>query len=158
VLAGVVCAALMEPAAALAHRRVMHRGGWRWHRSHHIARRGTFEKNDLFPVVAAASTIAVMAAASAADRRTVVAAGAGVSTYGLLYGLVHDVCVHGRLTGGEAVLPGRWLRWVAASHGVHHRTGGAPYGFLVPIVPARFRAATATLRGVGTRARVVNTS
>ena len=45
-----------------------------------------------------------------ARRPRVLAAGAGVSAYGLLYALVHDVCVHGRLSGGRPLLPGRWLR------------------------------------------------
>lgn len=154
-LIALVAALAMEPFAALAHRAMMHRPlGWRWHRSHHARRGRRWEANDLFPVVFAAATIVVMALGGEEVRW----AGAGVAAYGLAYALVHDVCIHGRLTGGRPLIAGRWLRWVARSHAVHHRTGGAPYGFLVPIVPARFRAATASLRVVGTRARAANTS
>jgi beta-carotene 3-hydroxylase len=154
-LAAVAAALMMEPVAALTHRAVMHRPvGWRWHRSHHRPRHRGFEANDLFPAVFAAVTIGVMAAGGTQVR----AAGAGIAAYGLAYALVHDVCVHGRLTGGRPLLPGRWLRWVATAHAVHHRTGRAPYGFLAPIVPRSERAATATLRRVDTRARTVKTS
>ena len=85
-------------------------------------------------------------------------AGAGVAAYGIAYAVVHDVCIHGRLTGGRPIVRGRWLRHVAAAHAVHHRWGETPYGFLVPIVPARFRTATASFRAVGTRARLEKTS
>lgn len=155
VIITVVAAMAMEPIAALTHRALMHRPlGWRWHRSHHRGRRGRVERNDLFPVVFASVTIGAMAAGGPFVR----AAGVGIALYGLAYAVVHDVCVHGRLTGGRPVLPIPWLRKVAAAHAVHHRTGRAPYGFLVPIVPASERAATASLRGVGTRARAENTS
>jgi beta-carotene 3-hydroxylase len=156
-LAAVTLAA-SEPAAALAHRAVMHGSGWRWHRSHHRARRGGWEDNDRFPLVFAALTMAAMVVGRSTGRERLVAAGAGVTGYGLLYLLVHDVGVHGRLSGGSPILPGRWLRRLGRAHAVHHRTGEAPYGFLVPIVPARHRAAVASLRPVETRALVENTS
>jgi beta-carotene 3-hydroxylase len=155
-----VSVVLSEPAAALSHRLVMHRrAGWRWHRSHHVRRRTRFEANDRFPLLFAGMTIAAMAFGQARGHRRLVAAGAGVTTYGLLYALVHDVGVHGRLTGGRPVLPGPWMRWVGRRHAVHHHTGAAPYGFLLPIAPPpRYRAAVTSLRGVETRARVANTS
>ena len=59
-LAAVTLAA-SEPAAALAHRAVMHGSGWRWHRSHHRPRRGGWEDNDRFPVLFAALTMGAMA-------------------------------------------------------------------------------------------------
>jgi beta-carotene 3-hydroxylase len=150
--------AASEPAAALTHRLVMHRAGWGWHRSHHRPRRGAFEDNDRFPLLFAALTIVTIAAGRVTNRPRLVAAGAGATGYGVLYLLVHDVGVHGRLSGGRAVLPGRWLERLGRAHFVHHRTGAAPYGFLLPIVPARHRAAVASLRPVETRALVSNTS
>jgi beta-carotene 3-hydroxylase len=154
-LIALVAAVAMESFAALSHRALMHRPvGWRWHRSHHAARGRTWEANDRFPLVFATVTVVVMALGSNDVRW----AGAGVAAYGLAYVIVHDVCIHGRLTRGRPLIAGRWLRWVARSHEVHHRTGRAPYGFLVPIVPSRFRVATDSLRPVDTRARVENTS
>ncbi len=154
-----VSAVLSEPAAALAHRLVMHRPrGWRWHRSHHLPPHTQWEDNDRFPLLFAGLTIMTMTYASARGRHRLLGAGAGVAVYGALYVLVHDVAVHGRVTDGRPVLPGGWLRWVAARHAVHHRTGAAPYGFLFPIEPPRYQAAVTSLRTIGTRARVENTS
>jgi beta-carotene 3-hydroxylase len=61
--------------------------------------------------------------------------GAGVTAYGVAYIVVHDLYIHERL----GRLPGaglRYIRWVADAHGVHHRSGRGPYGFLLPRVPS----------------------
>ncbi len=56
-----VSAVLSEPAAALAHRLVMHRPrGWRWHRSHHLPLHTRWEDNDRFPLLFAGLTIMTM--------------------------------------------------------------------------------------------------
>lgn len=150
--------AAMEVGAARIHRSLMHGPGWGWHRSHHSRRQGRLQTNDRYPVVFATATATIMVVATVAGWGLLFAAAAGVTAYGLAYALVHDVCVHGRLTGGRPVLPGRWLRWVADCHAVHHRWGRAPYGFLAPIVPSRYRSAVETLRYEGTRTRAENTS
>jgi beta-carotene 3-hydroxylase len=41
----------MEGVAWFTHKYVMHGFMWVWHRSHHSARNGVFEKNDLFAFV-----------------------------------------------------------------------------------------------------------
>ncbi len=134
--------ALMEPAVAVTHRAVMHRRlGWAWHRSHHRrsrrpgalpAERAGMERNDLFPAVFALATIVLMAiGARSAGERPLLWAGCGITAYGACYLVVHDGFVHGRL----GRLPGarsRYARWVTARHVEHHRTGRAPYGFLLP--------------------------
>jgi beta-carotene 3-hydroxylase len=130
----VVAALAMEPMAALLHRVVMHAVGWGWHRSHHQRRVGVLERNDLFPLVFAGLTIAVMAAGAAGGRPDLIAAGAGVTAYGVAYLVVHDLCIHGRFVG-RPIGAGRYVRWVRSAHRVHHLYGVAPYGFLSPIVP-----------------------
>jgi beta-carotene 3-hydroxylase len=125
----------MEPAVAALHRRAMHGWAWGWHRSHHRRRRpARFEANDLFPVVFAVATIAVMAAGSAVEGlSSLLWIGAGVTAYGALYLVVHDLYIHerlGRLPGAGS----RYIRWVAGAHAVHHLTGREPYGFLVPVI------------------------
>ena len=165
---------VMEPVAALVHRSVMHRRGWGWHRSHHGRPRPGFEGNDGYPLVMAALTIAAMLAGRmVADLRPLLWIGAGVTAYGLAYVSVHDLLVHQRL-GRLPLADSRYVRWVAAAHGRHHDDGGAPYGFLAPLVPAVRRssrvrasgllrpisawAATRNLAVVGTRARREKTS
>lgn len=137
VLVAAAALVVMEPAVALVHRLVMHGPGWVWHRSHHRRPGPGLEANDLFPVVFAVATIAVMAVGSAVDGlASLLWTGAGVTAYGAAYLVVHDLYIHERL----GRLPGagtRYVRWVASAHAVHHRTGAAPYGFLVPRVPAQ---------------------
>ena len=131
----------MEPAVALVHRTLMHGpAAWRWHRSHHRPPRAALEANDLLPLGFAAATIVVMALGSAvAALGGLLWIGAGVTAYGVLYLVVHDLAIHRRL-GGAPGTGLRYVRWVAAAHAVHHRTGGAPYGFLLPVVPAAHRS------------------
>jgi len=122
----------MEPAVAAVHRWVMHGRGWAWHRSHHRWQGHRIEANDLYPVVFAAATIATMAVGAAIEGlAALVWVGAGVTGYGIAYLVVHDLFIHerlGRLPGARS----RYVRWVAAAHAVHHRSGRKPYGFLLP--------------------------
>ena len=142
----------MEGVSYLAHRFVMHGPGLGWHRSHHRDggnARGRLEKNDLYPVTFASITVLTMAlATSFPSLRTVFVAAIGVTLYGAAYLFVHDVYIHGRL-GRLPRLP--VLEWLANAHRVHHRTGGEPYGMLLPITAA-------TLRHVETLTRVEKTS
>jgi beta-carotene 3-hydroxylase len=170
----VLAAGVMEPVAALSHRAVMHGRGRRWHASHHASSRGPrlarpegFEANDLFPLWFALGTVAVMALGAVVEPlRPLLWIGTGVTLYGAAYLLIHDVCIHGRL--GRPFGRGRYLSWVREAHRAHHRTGAAPYGFLVPVAPRDRRPGTsdvscavptvASLRPVETRSRPEKTS
>jgi beta-carotene 3-hydroxylase len=129
----------MEPAVAFAHRRAMHGWAWAWHRSHH-QRTGAFEANDLFPVVFAAATVAAMAVGAAVEPLApLLWVGSGVTMYGAAYLVVHDLYIHQRL----GALPGSGsglIRRLADAHGIHHRFGREPFGFLLPVVPSELRA------------------
>ena len=150
---------LMEAFTYLAHRWIMHGFGWAWHASHHRPPGDSpFEKNDLFPVVFAGLTIMARAAGTASHGlHVLVAAGAGVTAYGAAYLFVHDVYIHQRLGRLPRVA---LLERLARAHEIHHLYGGEPYGMLLPIVPGylRARAATASLRQVGTLTRRAKTS
>jgi len=139
----VVAFLVMEPVTYLTHRYVMHGFGIGWHRSHHRRRRTTLERNDLYPVVIASSTVAVMALGTLVPALAVlVPIGVGATVYGAVYLFVHDGYIHRRLPG----LTARWapLERLAEAHAVHHRYGEEPYGMLLPVIPARLRA-----RGAG---------
>lgn len=131
---------VMEPVTYAVHRWVMHGAGWCLHRSHHAARAARLEANDAFPVVFAGITLVAMLAGFS-RWPTLVAVTAGVTLYGVAYGLVHDVYIHGRLGGRRRVGALERLR---EAHALHHRFGGEPYGMLLPVVPAavRLRAAS----------------
>jgi beta-carotene 3-hydroxylase len=129
----------MEPATYLVHRFVMHGPGWTWHGSHHRRPVGRFERNDRFPIVFASTTIAGMALGARVRRlRWLLPVGAGVTSYGMAYALVHDGWIHDRFPTPRAPRPAERL---AAAHRLHHRFGAEPYGMLVPVVPRSLVAA-----------------
>jgi beta-carotene 3-hydroxylase len=144
-LALVVAAfAAMEVVAYVAHRLVMHGRLGAWHRSHHRVRTTTFEGNDLYPVVAAVVTIAVMAVGSAVDGvRALLWIGAGVTIYGAAYVFVHDLYIHRRIARFTWTCAP--LERVREAHRIHHLWAGEPYGFLFPVVPRELRAQAATV-------------
>jgi beta-carotene 3-hydroxylase len=157
---GAFCA--MECFAALSHRFVMHGRGFAWHRAHHRARTGALDANDLFPLLFAGFTIALIAVGSAVPRlHFLMWLGAGVTAYGAAYFVVHDVCIHGRVLGRPVGRRG-YLAYVRRAHRIHHATGAGPFGFLLPMAGSRHgsdpRTATESFRAVDTDARRVNTS
>ena len=176
IIVGFAAFLAMEPLAALAHRFLMHGRGYGWHASHHAAPTRGWEANDGFPLVFALVTVSAIALGSVVPALSILRAiGAGVTAYGAAYVLIHDVCVHGRLLG-RPVGGNVYVRHVRRAHRVHHLSGGAPYGFLAPIMTRRARprpestrrdasgrpiaavAATRTFRVPGTDARRENTS
>jgi len=133
----------MEPLTAATHRFVMHGIGERLHRSHHHRRRhGGWEANDAYPVMfAAVVCVALWVGFNEPGWSGLVPVGVGVTMYGAAYAFVHDVYIHRRLRWfGEHHVPA--LDRLADAHALHHRFGGAPYGMLVPIVPAALRRRT----------------
>ncbi len=143
-LLALVAFVAMEPATAATHRFVMHGVGIALHASHHRGGHRRWEANDAYPLLFAAVVSAGMwVGFHAAHLAELVPIGVGITAYGAAYATVHDVYIHGRLrwfapAGGPIRrLPA--LDRLAAAHAMHHRYGGAPYGMLVPIVPARLR-------------------
>ncbi len=147
-----VTALAMEPITYLAHRFVMHGFGYSWHGAHHekkptsakdaaiddIPATGlVFDKNDLFPIVFASSTIAAIAVGSFGGPKVLRPIGAGISAYGIGYLFVHDLYIHRRVRLGFRHPA---FERLADAHALHHRFNGEPYGFLYPIVPASVRA------------------
>ncbi len=128
----------MEAVSYLMHRFVMHGAGWRIHADHHAPPTGGFERNDLYPASFSILAIALFAlGTSVPGLHLLVAAGVGMTLYGLAYFYVHEVYVHGRLP-----LPRwRWAYpdWLERQHRIHHLYGGEPYGMLLPVVPRRLR-------------------
>jgi beta-carotene 3-hydroxylase len=134
---------VMEFAVTLFHKHVMHGIGWGWHQSHHqtpksqdqrqnqTAGKTAWEKNDWFAVVFTVATIAFFAVVEPFGKLWWIAF--GVTLYGMLYGILHDVVTHRRL-------PLKWqpqnpyLRRLVAAHRMHHavrdREEGVSFGFL----------------------------
>lgn len=147
---GVVVAsfAAMEVVSYAAHRWVMHGFGMAWHGSHHRPPTGTFERNDLFPLCFSAVGFGLfLAAAVLPGSGWLWWVGVGVTLYGLVYLVVHDIVIHHRLGRWEHSV--RFLAWLRESHRIHHRFGGEPYGMVVPVVPRELRARMAASPDAG---------
>jgi beta-carotene 3-hydroxylase len=127
--------AAMEPITYAAHRWLMHGLAARLHRSHHVnaarAVASRLEANDVFPVAFAGVVLTAFATGfNVVGLSLLVPASAGVTLYGAVYFLVHDVYVHRRIALFSS--QPRWLEYLAAEHRRHHRTGAEPYGMLAP--------------------------
>jgi len=129
----------MEPVTAATHRWVMHGIGEFLHRSHHGRIASRFEANDWYPVMfAAAVNLGFFAGFNWNGFGSLVPVGVGVTLYGAAYALVHDVYIHGRLgwfAGRRVAVFDR----LGEAHRIHHLYNAAPYGMLLPVVPADLR-------------------
>ena len=123
---------LMEVTAALSHKYIMHGWGWGWHLSHHEPHKGTFELNDLYAVVFALLSIGLIYF-GVHGLWPLQWIGAGMTTYGALYFMVHDGLVHQRWPFRYIPRKG-YLKRLYMAHRLHHavrgREGCVSFGLL----------------------------
>lgn len=141
----------MEGFAYVMHRWVMHGPGWWLHASHHRARRGFWEANDLYFVIFAMPSILLLLGGVQlgwGNWATIV--GAGIAAYGAIYLGFHDIIVHKRLPH-HYVPRSRYMRRIVQAHRLHHvvetREGNVSFGFLVAPSPEVLKRQLATMRG-----------
>lgn len=112
--------AAMELAGWAIHKYLMHGPLWAIHKTHHQPSKSFFELNDLFSLVfGSIAVILIFLGLDGFDYRFWL--GVGISLYGLLYFILHDVWVHRRL---------KWfgkprnilLKGIFKAHQAHHRT------------------------------------
>ncbi|KAI9076363.1 hypothetical protein K1719_041678 [Acacia pycnantha] len=127
----------MEFWARWAHRSLWHASLWHMHESHHRAREGPFELNDVFAIINAVPAIGLLSYGffhKGLVPGLCFGAGLGITVFGMAYMFVHDGLVHKRFPVGPiANVP--YFRRVAAAHQLHHtdKFNGVPYGlFLGP--------------------------
>lgn len=130
----------MELVAYLSHRYLMHGPLWCLHRSHHVPHTGRLEWNDLFGVIFALPAIVLIWAGAIETQWMMLPIGLGMTAYGVIYFLFHDVVVHRRIRVRPVPRSG-YLRRIIKAHLMHHRThqrdGAESFGFLY--APAEFR-------------------
>ena len=131
----VLTVAVMEGFAYVVHRWVMHgRLGWLLHASHHRARHGMFELNDLYGVIFAIPSIFLIYQGVQGDWGAwAVWVGAGIAGYGAIYFGFHDVIVHRRLD--HHIVPhSAYFKRIVQAHRIHHvvesREGTVSFGFI----------------------------
>ncbi|MET0370585.1 MAG: beta-carotene hydroxylase [Sphingobium sp.] len=153
-----VTVAAMEGFAYAMHRWVMHGPGWFLHASHHRARPGLWEANDLYFVIFAMPSILLLLGGVQwgwGDWATAV--GAGIAAYGAIYLGFHDIIVHRRLSH-RYVARSRYMKRIVQAHRLHHavetKAGTVSFGFLIAPRPEALKQALAQKGGAGLRAPV----
>ncbi|MCB0628245.1 MAG: sterol desaturase family protein [Saprospiraceae bacterium] len=127
----------MEFVAWIAHKYLMHGSLWIWHEDHHKPHHekdGFFEKNDLFFLVFAIPSMASYIIGSVTPHFWVFFIGVGISIYGLIYFLIHDVYIHQRFKWFRQ-LDSKYSRAILRAHGAHHakreKEDGESFGLLI---------------------------
>ena len=127
----------MESVANFSHKYLMHGWLWSWHEDHHKPqiKKGFFEKNDLFFLVFAIPSMACYFLGSfVPSLRILFFIGIGISIYGLIYFLIHDVYIHQRFKWFRQ-LDSKYSRAILRAHGDHHsvqdKEGATSFGLLV---------------------------
>ncbi len=121
----IVCTVLvMEFVAWFAHKYVMHGWLWSWHSDHHLPKFekvGFFEKNDLFFLVfAIPSMFCYIFGSVYPDFWFLFYVGIGISIYGAIYFLIHDVYIHQRFKWFKQ-LDNKYSKAILRAHGAHHK-------------------------------------
>ena len=111
----------MEFVAWFAHKYLMHGILWSWHEDHHKPheKTGFFEKNDRFFLVFAIPSMLCYILGSLPAYHWIFFIGVGISIYGLIYFLIHDVYIHQRFKWFRQ-LDNRYFRAILRAHGFHH--------------------------------------
>jgi beta-carotene 3-hydroxylase len=114
--------ASMEFVAWFTHKYVMHGFLWKWHEDHHKPHYkggNFFEKNDRFFLVFALPGMACIFAGSFTPQFWLFFVGLGITIYGAIYFLIHDVYIHQRFKWFRQ-LDSRYSRAILRAHGAHH--------------------------------------
>ncbi len=126
---------LMEFVAWFTHKFVMHGLLWIWHEDHHQPhlKNGFFEKNDLFFLIFAIPSATCYILGSATSHLWLFFIGVGISIYGLIYFLIHDVYIHQRFKWFRK-LENKYSIAILRAHGAHHakktKEDGESFGLL----------------------------
>jgi beta-carotene 3-hydroxylase len=127
----------MELVAWLAHKYLMHGFLWVWHEDHHqpeVESDKFFQKNDLFFLVFAIPSAASYIIGLSTPYIGLLYVGIGISIYGGIYFLIHDVYIHQRFSWFKH-LDNRYSRAILRAHGAHHahtgKEAGESFGLLL---------------------------
>jgi beta-carotene 3-hydroxylase len=124
----------VEIFSYVVHRWLFHGVLWRAHQTHHVARKGAFELNDLFSVIfAAASILLIIFAEKPLLDSISFPIGLGIAIYGAVYFVAHDLFTHRRFLHFNST--NKLLLTIRAAHQKHHQTaeksGIEPFGLFI---------------------------
>ncbi len=146
---------VMEGVAYVAHRWVMHGFGWFLHESHHRARDGMWEYNDLYAVIFAMPSIGLFWYGIGLGHGAAYAwVAGGIMAYGAIYFGFHDVIVHRRINI-RYIPKSDYMKRIIQAHRLHHvvetKGGTVSFGFLWAPKPEVLKAELAARGNAGVR-------
>ncbi len=122
----------MEVFSWAIHKYIMHGPLWSIHKTHHHKHKGFLERNDFFSLFfGLIAVLLIISGLESLDYKFWI--GCGITLYGFLYFLLHDLFIHKRIR-----LLGRsenkYLEAIAKAHRDHHhsnhRDGAVCFGLL----------------------------
>ena len=130
--------AAMELSGWFIHKYLMHGPLWMIHKTHHQPSKTFFELNDLFSLLfGGIALLLIFKGLDTLDFRFWM--GMGISLYGVLYFVLHDVLVHRRLKWFDRP-KNAFLKGIFKAHQAHHKTNqkedAVSFGLFV--VPKKF--------------------
>jgi beta-carotene 3-hydroxylase len=133
----------MEGIAWTLHKYVMHGFLWVLHKSHHEPRKGMWELNDVFGIFFAGVSIILFAwSVQLGGPLWALFVAMGITAYGVVYFLAHDVLVHHRVNLRLNTNKG-YLRRLYQAHRLHHavdgRDGCVSFGFVFARSPEHLK-------------------
>jgi len=125
----------MEVLSYVLHRWLFHGLLWRIHSTHHKKTEGPFELNDLFSLVFGLAAVGLIVWGGLKNPALwyLVPIGVGISVYGLLYFVIHDLYTHKRFHSFKS--DSRVMNVIRRAHNRHHQSidkpGQEPYGLFL---------------------------
>ncbi len=124
----------LEVFSYVVHRWLFHGVLWRVHESHHVARKGKFELNDIFSVIFGSASVLLLVFAQKPLLESIAfPIGLGIAIYGVFYFIAHDLFTHRRFLPFAS--KNKILLTIRAAHQRHHQTaekrGIEPFGLFV---------------------------
>ncbi|WP_418884515.1 sterol desaturase family protein [Cognataquiflexum nitidum] len=130
--------AVMEFSGWFIHKYIMHGPLWNIHKTHHEPSKSFFELNDLFSLLfGSIAIVLIFLGVAKLDYRFWI--GIGISFYGILYFIIHDVLVHRRVKWFERP-KNSFLLGIFRAHQAHHATNkkNDAVSFGLFIVPKKY--------------------
>ena len=124
----------MELASWFIHKYIMHGPLWNIHKTHHQHNEHVVELNDVFTLFFAGIAAVLLYVGLGNGNMSMVGAGTGITLYGVVYFILHDVFIHRRIRlfkRSKNLL----LQALADAHRDHHksinRRPSTSYGLLL---------------------------
>jgi beta-carotene 3-hydroxylase len=123
----------MEALAWFTHKYLFHGPLWFIHNSHHTKLKKLIEVNDIFSIFGVIAAVSFIVIGSQTNNYYLLAIGTGITMYGILYFIFHDIVVHQRIPL-KIQFKNNYLKRIIKAHHIHHKTfekdGSEAFGFL----------------------------